>query len=95
MNNLFVQFINPGPLLYGDKKTPFYVFQNGLSSSWNRFKQVGELIWIEPDESIPSFVGNVYISCWFYNDMKKSFIFAKNNPQTNVFVGGIIRDITI
>lgn len=89
MEKLFVQFINNGPLCR-EKFNPFYVFQNGLSSAWDRFKNEGDLIWIEPTEQIPSFNGNVYVSGWFYQDMVKTFTFAKNNPESSVVLGGPI-----
>lgn len=85
MNKLYVQFINRG-VLCRERNTPFYIFQNGFSSA----KCDGEMIWIEPDQSIPDFHGIVYVSAWYGSDLTKTYQFAKDNPKTIVILGGPI-----
>jgi hypothetical protein len=85
MNKLYVQFINRG-VLCRERNTPFYIFQNGLSNA----NCDGEMIWLEPKQSIPDFHGIVYISAWYGQDLTETYKFAKNNPKSIVILGGPI-----
>ena len=86
---LYVQFINQG-VLGRERHAPLNILQNGFSTVWDECKSNGEMIWINPDESIPNFKGTVYISVWYRQDITRVYKYAKENPDSKVIIGGPI-----
>jgi len=88
MSNLFVQFINNGQYTR-ERQHPFYIFQNGLSSVWNKCKDIGDMIWLEIKDEIPDTVhDNIFVSAWFRQDLLRAYRFAKKYPDKKIIVGG-------
>lgn len=88
MNNLYVQFVNNGQYTR-ERQQPFHIFQNGLSSVWNKCKNTGDMVWVGIKDDIPvTEHKNIFVSGWFRQDLLRAYRFAKNNPDKNIIVGG-------
>lgn len=92
---IFVQF-------YSRRKSSIYNLLNGFSDTWDLCRRYGDIVWL-PDEvdsarwyqyeiyaakPLPIARGTVYVSALDVNHLYQCWVWAKENPDLKIVVGG-------
>jgi len=84
----FLLFYRKESFLFDDEN--FYTnFYTGLGHVWNQLK--GEVIWQSWDDPAPPTTeGDLYVGCWYKQNVLNCFNWAKQYPKLNVYICGPI-----
>ncbi len=89
MKNYYLQFYKRKESYLFDEENYFLNLYNGLSHVWDFLD--GEIIWQDVSEKIPPITkGNIFVSCWFKNQVLTLYKWAKENPDLFIYVCGPI-----
>lgn len=69
-----------------------YTISNGFSSTWKRFENLGDMIWLSVKDQFLNLPGTVYVSCSWGDEIDYVFEWAKQMPHMYFIVGGPMVD---